>query len=98
MNKDKFIIGLLAGLLWPVMVYGILLTGLDLLDSSGVISKTSFASDFHTRTLSLVAIGCNIFFMQYFNKKRMYNAMRGMVLPTMVMAIAWLYTFYDVLF
>jgi len=98
LKKDKFIIGLVVAILWPIMMYGILLTLLDLLDSSGIISKTNFAADFHTRTLSLVAIGSNAFFMQYFNKHKLYNSMRGMVIPTMIMAFVWLYMFYDVLF
>lgn len=98
MLKDKFIIGLLVAIACPVAAYGILLAGLDLLETSGIIAKSNFASDFATRTLSLVAIGCNAFFMQYFNNRRMTNAMRGMVLPTMIMAGIWLYVHYDILF
>lgn len=98
MLKDKFIIGFLVAIACPVAAYGILLTLIDLLDTMQIIPKSNFASDFNTRTLSLVAIGCNVFFMQYFNRRRMINAMRGMVIPTMVMAGIWLYMHYDMLF
>ncbi len=89
--------GFLVGLLWPIMVYGILLGLLDLLESLEIIGRHQFASDFHTRTLTLVAIGCNVFFMQYFNKKRWINSMRGLVIPTLIYAVVWFINFREVL-
>ena len=97
MKKDHFITGFIVGLLWPIMVYGILLTLMDLLDSMDILYKHQLAQDFHTRTLSLVALGCNVFAMQYFNKKKWTNAMRGLIIPTLVMAVIWFIKFKDVL-
>jgi hypothetical protein len=80
------------------MVYGILLSLMDGLHSFEIVDKDNFASDFRTRTLTLVAIGCNAFFMQYFNNKKWTNSMRGLILPTMIYIAVWLINFFDLLF
>ena len=97
LKKDHFLTGFLVGIIWPVMVYGILLTIMDLLDSLDILSAHQLAQDFHTRTLSLVAVGCNVFAMQYFNKKKWVNSMRGLIIPTLVFAVIWFIKFRHVL-
>ena len=97
-KKDHFLTGFIVAIISPIIFYGILLTLLDMLDSSGILTRDQLATDFHTRTLSLVALGCNAFFMNYFNKKKWINAMRGMVIPTLALAGYWLYLHYDKLF
>ena len=98
MNKDSVIFGLIVGTLLPLAAYGILLTIMDGLDTAGILYKDQLAGDFRTRTLSLVAIGFNIFPMQYFYKNHATNSMRGMVFPTLIFCGIWVYKFLDLLF
>lgn len=88
-RKDRFLTGLLAGALAPIAAYGILLFMYDLLDQSGIISDIGFADDFRTRTLMLFAICANLLLLNYFQKKHMDHAMRGVVFPTLFFVILW---------
>jgi hypothetical protein len=96
--KNHILTGILTGTLFPLVAYGFLLSIFDLLDSQDILYKHQLSSDFAERTLSLVALGCNVFPMQLFKKKNHYESMRGLAFPTMLFAIIWLVKFYDVLF
>ena len=97
-KRDHFLTGFVVAIISPIIFYGVLLTILDGMDSMGILGRDQLAADFHTRTLSLVALGCNALFMNYFNKKRWINAMRGMIIPTLALAGYWFYTYYDKFF
>ncbi len=93
MEKDKIIVGLILGLILPVVGYAILLEIYDLLSSSGVISDEGFSQTFRKRTIALLAVCFNLIPFSFFNKKRMYNGMRGLVFPTVLFVTIWLFYF-----
>jgi len=93
MEKDKIIIGLILGFMLPVVGYAILLEIYELLSSSGIISDVGFSQTFRERTIALLAICFNLIPFTFFNKRRMYNGMRGLVFPTVLFVMVWLYYF-----
>ena len=93
MEKDKIIIGLILGLILPVVGYAILLEIYGLLSGSGVISDEGFSTTFRERTIALLAVCFNLIPFTYFNNRRMYNGMRGLVFPTVLFVMIWLFYF-----
>lgn len=93
MEKDKIIIGLILGFLLPVVGYAILLEIYDQLGSNGLISDEGLSRTFRDRTIALLAICFNLIPFSYFNKNRMHNGMRGLVFPTVVFVIIWVFYF-----
>lgn len=95
MLQDKIIIGLILGFLIPVVGYAILLEIYDLMSNGGIISDQGFSQTFRERTIALLAICFNLIPFTFFNKKRMQNGMRGLVFPTVLFVIVWLFYFKD---
>lgn len=95
---DKVIIGILVGILVPIigqlLVSGVfeMLTENDLMDAAG-----SGASR-RERTIYLLAICCNIIPFNYFKNTRMDNAIRGVVFPTVIYIGLWIFRYYEILF
>jgi len=93
MEKDKIVIGLILGFLLPVVGYAILLEIFDQLSSNGIISDEGFSHTFRERTIALLAICFNLIPFAFFNRRRMQNGMRGLVFPTVLFVIIWLFYF-----
>jgi len=95
MQKDKIVLGLILGFLLPVVGYALLLEIYDQLSSSGIISDEGFSRTFRERTIALLAICFNLIPLTYFNRRRMQNGMRGLVFPTVLFVIIWLFYFRE---
>jgi len=95
MQKDKIVLGLILGFLLPVVGYALLLEIYDQLSSSGIISDEGFSRTFRERTIALLAICFNLIPFTYFNRRRMLNGMRGLVFPTVLFVIIWLFYFRE---
>jgi len=92
-KKDSFWLGLGAGLLVPGIVYAILLTIYQLLDSMGVLSDIGFAEDFRMRTLALFSICANLVLMQRYRKSYHNETIRGILMASMVLVGIWFWIF-----
>jgi len=95
MQKDKIVLGLILGFLLPVVGYALLLEIYDQLSRSGIISDEGFSRTFRERTIALLAICFNLIPLTYFNRRRMQNGMRGLVFPTVLFVIIWLFYFRE---
>ena len=96
MKKNHFITGFIVGIISPFVVYGILLTIFDGLINMGVLDEFRMSVDLKTRTLPLVALCTNAIWMQFFNRRHMTESMRGLVLPTLVLAGWWFWRHHDI--
>lgn len=93
LEKNKLIVGLLLGVLIPVVGY-FLLTGLyALLEQAGWVSSSGFRPMFRERTMGIIAIALNAVLLNYFQKKYFFNAVRGIVIAICVFVGLWLYLF-----
>jgi hypothetical protein len=92
-------LGLLLGLLLPVVSYAVLLTLFEQLEYAGLISQQGFSPKFRERTLSVVAISLNVFIFNYYARNRLFiNTMRGIVIATVACVALWLFIFWKYLF
>jgi hypothetical protein len=93
LDRDSFLLGLLLGSAFPVMMYGILLTLFDALEVRLLASDIGMSPDFRFRTLMLVAICSNVIIFNLYRRWGRDNTMRGMVLPTMGFVAYWFWIY-----
>ncbi len=92
LNKNSIVIGLVLGILLPILGYG-LLKGLFWVLSQAVNSDYS---GWRERTITLLAICFNLIPFNYYKKKKYFtNSMRGVVVPTVIFGGLWVYYFRD---
>ncbi len=89
-KRNQLGFGLVLALVMPIMLYGILLAVYDLLDDQGWLTSAGLSTNFRDRTLGLVALCVNLYLLQQFRKHHATQAMRGVVLATMVYVILWM--------
>lgn len=97
-QKDNLPLGLLIGVAVPFVGYAILLELYDALASNQVISDIGMTENFRSRTIALLAVCFNLIPFSIYNKNRCYNTMRGLVFPTVVLAVSWFVYFQSHLF
>lgn len=88
---NTLVIGIIIGILVPFMAYGILLSLYDQLDNAGIFNPVGLSAGFRERTIALFALICNVIPLHLLNKRHMLDAMRGIVFPTFVYVILWMY-------
>lgn len=89
MNRNALWFGLVVGLVLPFVGYAVLLMIYDGLESSGLLSGEGFSENFRQRTLGIVAICLNLIPLNFFQKRRFTQSMRGLVLATFLYAVVW---------
>ena len=82
---------MLVGLCVPFASYGIILMIYDKMDYYEIFNPAGLAPNFRERTIALFAIICNVIPLQVFNRKILFDAMRGIVFPTLFYVILWMY-------
>lgn len=93
MNRNALWFGLAIGLVLPFVGYALLLMIYDGLESTGALSGRGFSANFRQRTLGIVAICLNLIPLNFFQKKRLTQSMRGLVLATLIYAVVWFINF-----
>ncbi|MEN0005533.1 MAG: hypothetical protein AAF798_15390 [Bacteroidota bacterium] len=93
-NRNAIWMGLLLGFALPIIVYAILLTIYDQLEAIEFLTDdTGFSPTFRNRTSMAAALCINLIPLNYYQKRRYVNSMRGLVMATGVFIIAWLYNY-----
>lgn len=92
-QKNEIWVGLVVGLLLPAMGFVILYEIFNLLEHRGVASSSGFSPYFRERTVGIVAIVLNVIPLNLYQKRRWDLAMRGIVIATALLAIAWVIVF-----
>ena len=90
---DKFWFGLIVGLCFPIVSYGILLTVIDFADQQILPPDVMISQDFRERTLSVIAICFNLIPFHFYQRKYADNTMRGMVIPTVMFVGLWFWIY-----
>ena len=92
-RRNSFWLGLGIGILVPGIVYAILLTLYQLLDTMGVLSDIGFSEDFRVRTLALFAICSNLVLMSTYQKTHHNETIRGILMASMLLVGIWFWIF-----
>ena len=93
LNKNALWVGLMLGLLLPTLTYTILFQIFSILEKKGAASSIGFSENFRERTLGIVALATNLFLLNVYRRRRWDLVMRGIVVATSLLALAWLYVF-----
>ncbi len=93
LKNNTILIGVFAGLLVPFVGYAVLLMLSERLD----VWLPQFTEDgesvINTRTVYLLAVCCNLLPFHFFDRNRLPRSMRGVMLATLLLGLAWLVYF-----
>lgn len=87
-EKDSIIAGLGIGIFLPIVGYAVWLEIYDQLEANDLISGFG-AEELRRRTSALLGICVNLLPFGFFNRKRFFNSMRGIMIPTIIYGFAW---------
>jgi len=99
LNQNNLLLGLAIGLLFPLFgfsaVYGIF----DIMMSSGLMDDAPmhFASK-RMRTVTLIGICANIYWIRRYNKRFTDQTLRGVITGTMILAVCWFIFYFPSLY
>ena len=96
-ERDKFISGLILGILIPLIGFPILYGLFTGLEHLAFASDDGFRPLFKERTSGIVAIACNAIALNFFQKRRFDQTMRGIVISTSIYIAIWLYFFGEMI-
>lgn len=92
-EKNSLPYGMALALIIPLLAYGILYGLFELLEILGWVSDSGFRPMFRERTTSILAIGANAIMLNSFQKKHLFNTMRGIVISTVILVALWVFLF-----
>jgi len=93
LNKNSIWIGIGVGLVLPFVGYAILLEIYDYLEGIGLLRRTGFSPTFRQRTLMVMSICLNLIPFNIFQRRKYTDTMRGLVIPTAIYVVLWLFYF-----
>lgn len=93
LDKNSFSLGLLVGICLPLAAFGVFYGIFEGLEALGWVTTEGFRPMFRERTLTILAIGMNALALQFFQKRNATQTMRGIVAPTTIWVVAWIWIF-----
>jgi hypothetical protein len=98
-DKNSILTGFVLGCIVPVFGYLAVEFLFNTLTDTGLISQVNtYTAGRRARTLSLLAICCNLIPFNIAKSKKWDQTLRGIVFPTLIYVGAWLYKFAGELF
>lgn len=93
LEKNSLPLGILLSLVLAGAGYGILFGIYTLLETKGLVHSGGFRPYFRERTCFIFAIALCAFLLNNYQKKHLYNTVRGVVIVISVLLITWLVLF-----
>ena len=87
-KKDSVLFGIALGTFFPIVSYALFLYLDEAIEAAEIQTRGGVFQGFDNLYAPL-AIVANLIPFHYFNRKRMDNAMRGVIFPTILLVIAW---------
>jgi hypothetical protein len=98
-EKDSLLLGLVLGVIVPVLGFVAIEFIFNTLTSMGLMDEVSASTGgSRFRTLIVLAICCNLIPFNIAKNRKWDQTMRGIVFPTLIYVGAWIYKFYGVFF
>ena len=89
LKKDNFWLGLVIGIIVPIVGYALWLTFFEQSKPPPLLADENLNNNFSERTTLLMAIAGNVIPLMLYNKLKCINTMRGVILPTAIGAMVW---------
>jgi len=93
LEKNKFSVGLILGILIPAIGFPLLYGLFSGLEMMAFASDEGFRPFFKERTSGIVAIALNAIALNFYQKRKYDDTMRGIVIPSFFYIMIWLYFF-----
>ena len=97
LNRNTVWAGLIIGLLLPVLGFIFLYQIFNFLEIKDAASSSGFSPLFRERTLSILAIALNLLPLNLFRTRRREDAMRGVVIASVILVAAWIFYFSSII-
>lgn len=94
-DRNNIWLGLTIGLLTPIAGFGLIYLIFELLTSLNILDT---ASESRMRTIQIMAVCTNIFWIRKFNQPFTINTLRGIVMATMLCCAIWFAFYYKTLY
>lgn len=88
-KKNSLVNGLVLGILLPAVVFFMLFNFFNLLGKLGSGEGIGLSESFRERTSAILAIAVNLVPMNAFRARRFNESIRGVVIATGILALAW---------
>jgi len=98
LNRNDIKVGIILGILLPIIGYFFFGAVFELLTKAGVMNPDGFSSTWRQRTIALLAIVLNLLPFQFFKGQKYDQSMRGLIFPTVLFVFIWVFYFKDALF
>ncbi len=92
LRKDNLLFGILVGLILPIIAAAFVMIGLEQIIKLGG-GQGSENPAVRPRTVYLIGICINIFLLNYYKRLRYDLSMRGIVIATTILGLAWVIRF-----
>lgn len=93
LEKNSLPLGILLSLALAGTGYGLLFGIYALLEAQGLVHSAGFRPMFRERTCAIFAIALCAFLLNFYQKRHLYNTVRGVVIVITVLLITWLVLF-----
>ncbi len=97
-DRNNLPLGLGIGVLSPVIGYLLVYGIFALMVSAGMMDPAGSAGGKRLRTIFIIAICTNVFWVRKFNQPHTAKTLRGIVLATMGYSIVWFVKYYQELY
>lgn len=100
MNQiNNFWVGLMIGATIPVIGFWMLENIFGLMASLNIIDEVTAGSlAKRQRTLSLIAIACNLLFVNFFKSRKYDDMVKGILIASFIYSGFWVYYYHSALF
>lgn len=98
-DKNSLLLGFTLGCIVPVLGFVAVEFLFQTFTEAGWIDAVSSESaGRRLRTIALIAICCNLIPLQIAKNQKWDDTMRGIVFPTLIYVVAWIWKFHNELF
>ena len=95
-EKNNLLFGLGLGIISPTFCFALIFVVLDLLGNTETSAIDS--EGIRTRTIFLVAVCTNIFWIRFYNQAFYSRALKGVMVGTMILSLLWFMKYYPELY
>ncbi len=99
LKHNNLWVGMGIGLLFPLFGFSIVYGVFDLMMSSGFMDDAPMhLVSKRMRTMTLIGICTNIYWIRRYNKRFTDQTLRGVVIGTMILSIIWFFFYFSSLY
>ena len=97
-EKNSLGLGAIIGLLSPLLGFVLVFLIFGMMTNLGIMDPAGSATGKRLRTMAVLAICTNIFWIRKWNQPFTAQTLRGVIIATMGLSLSWFIKYYDTLY